>query len=184
MAESQQGNGGAKRSRTALWIILILIVVGAAAVFIVHNLGQYRLAQARSAADVLLATRTEELVKARAVSMARSMAVLSRQAMDTGQFEFLQESLDDLVREPGVLSITILDPDQIAIVATDRKVLGAAVTSADAAQAVSAQEPTISPGKIYFPIMGFTRRLGTLRLQYDPEATEFIGSSESPETAE
>lgn len=167
------------RSHKALWTIVVLVLLGAGSVFVVQQIGQWRLKQAREEARRVLEEQTEVLVQARAVAMARTAAVLSRQALELGKTEFLQESLDDLVREPGVLSFTVLDPDLIAVVATDRKVLGAVVNTPEATRAIAAQSPTILEGTVYMPIMGATHRLGTLRLEYDPQATELLGRAET-----
>jgi hypothetical protein len=173
---SQSKGSAPRKSHAALWTILILVVLGVVAVFVVHTLGQWRLNQAQDEADRILTARTELLVQSRAVAMARTAAVLSRQALELGQTEFLQESLDDLVRQPGIVSIAVFDPGLIAVVATDRKVLGAVVSTPEATRASTAQMPTIMEGTIYVPIMAATKRLGTLRLTYDPVATELLGS--------
>lgn len=166
-----------KKGHAALWTILILIVLGVGSAFVIYKIGEWRLDKAQAEADLILQERTAALVQSRAMAMARTAAVLSRQTLELGQTEFLQESLDDLVREPGLLSVTVFDPDRIAVVATDRKVLGAVVTTPEVNQAAVTQGPTILEGTVYIPIMGSTRRLGTLRLKYDPDATELLGEA-------
>lgn len=178
MNDSRKENAAPRKSHAALWTILILLVLGVGSAFVIYKFGEWRLERAQAEAERVLQERTRELVEARAVAMARTAAVLSRQSLEMGQTEFLQESLDDLVREPGILSITVFDPDRIAVVATDRKVLGAVVTTPEVNQASLVQTSTLLEGTVYFPVMASTRRLGTLRLQYDPSATELFGEAD------
>jgi hypothetical protein len=170
-----KGDGGEKRGgRAALWFILILLVVGAGATAYMWWRGETRLEIAELEAAETLTWRTEALVRARGAAMGQAIATLSRGYLEQGRTTLLQESYDELVRVPGILSLTIVNLELRAIVATDRKNLDAIMDSEENVQGAMAQRPTNIRGTSFFPIMGSVQRLGTLRVDYDPEGSGLL----------
>jgi hypothetical protein len=106
--------------------------------------------------------------------MGQAIATLSRGYLEQGRTTLLQESYDELVRVPGILSLTIVNLELRAIVATDRKNLDAIMDSEENVQGAMAQRPTNIRGTSFFPIMGSVQRLGTLRVDYDPEGSGLL----------
>jgi hypothetical protein len=108
------------------------------------------------------------LVQRSARSVARAVAVLSRDALAAGQYDAVQAAFDDLVQEPGLTSLTFFDATGQALVATDRKLLRSAAEDPADREALARSEITVGERAVYVPVMGFTDRLGTLRVGYDP----------------
>ncbi len=103
-------------------------------------------------------------------SIARTVAVLSRDPLAAGHYDAVQAAFDDLVQEPGLTSLSFFDADGIVEVATDRKMLRTTVEDQADREAMASPEIVVGERAIYVPVMSFTGRLGTLRVGYDPAA--------------
>jgi hypothetical protein len=114
----------------------------------------------------LAATRSALVVRG-ARSIARSAAVLSRDALAGGRYDAVQVAFDDLVQEPGLTSLTFFDPEGQALVATDRKILRSPAVDPADREALAKSEIAVDERAVYVPVMSFTDRLGTLRVGYD-----------------
>ncbi|HEV8636275.1 MAG TPA: hypothetical protein VG370_18795 [Chloroflexota bacterium] len=125
----------------------------------------HREAIARLEAE-LTATRSALVVRS-VRSVARALAVLSRDALAGRHYDAVQTAFDDLVQEPGLTSLTFFDPDGQALVATDRKILHASAEDPADREALARIEITVDARAVYVPVMSFTERLGTLRVGYD-----------------
>jgi hypothetical protein len=100
-------------------------------------------------------------------SVARALAVLSRDALAAGHHDAVQAAFDDLVQEPGLTSFTFFDPTGQALVATDRKILRSSTDDPADREALAKDDITVDQRAVYVPVMSFTDRLGTLRVGYD-----------------
>ncbi|HEY3082272.1 MAG TPA: hypothetical protein VGM69_20495 [Chloroflexota bacterium] len=124
----------------------------------------YQAAVARLEAE-LTATHSALVVRGTR-SIARSLAVASRDALAGRHYDAVQTAFDDLVQEPGLTSLTFFDPDGQVLVATDRKILRSSAEDPDR-EALAKSEITVDGRAVYVPVMSFTERLGTLRVGYD-----------------
>lgn len=119
-------------------------------------------------ARIRVTERTESLLGV----TAQSLGLAVREAAIVGDRERIQSYLDRLVQEPGVEGIAYAEGDSV-ILATDRSRIGASL-KALAPGAGAATSASVARGDdgwlVVVPITGLNARLGTLALEYNPEA--------------
>lgn len=196
VAEPGGGNGappGATRGRNfRIGVVAALIVaIGAVYVWKEVSVGQVRteLTAERDSlhrrALLAIEERTAELLRLSAVPL--GWAVRSGvQRRDLGAVEGF---LDEFVQEPGVRAAVVAGPGDSILVATDSNLRGRPFSAHFPGELLRLSEPGVSgpegPAGLYrvaVPILGPTRSLGVLVVEYVPEgALRLLPPSEEEE---
>ena len=143
--------------KVAAWTILVLLLLGAGTSYGIYFWGNLRLEK-----------ETRRLVSDHAKGVGESVAILSRDYLERGDTAALQDRVDEIVRRAGVQSLTVIDASLHAVVATDRKDLGARLSGDAVEKGVTAQGPLYGEDTHFLPVMASTKRLATLRVVFDP----------------
>lgn len=115
-----------------------------------------------------VAERTESLLGA----TAQALGLAVREAAIAGDRERLQAYLDQLVQEPGIQGLVYAEGDSV-ILATDRSLVGASLESIAPGAGAAASASVVhgdDAWRVAVPITGLNTRLGTLAMEYRPEA--------------
>lgn len=112
----------------------------------------------------------KDQIKLRAETVARTIAITSRQDVLNANYKDLQTYLSDVVGQRDISYIAIVTPDGVAVVHTNAKYKGEKLTGEPNAKADATQQPIvqdIESDKMYdaaVPVMGFTQKAAVVRV--------------------
>ncbi|MBN2399156.1 MAG: hypothetical protein JXI33_02315 [Candidatus Aminicenantes bacterium] len=160
------------------WVVIIVLLVAMGGMFLWKTIAEKKLRQEQTAQRQQWAEVTRQTITENARQFLRLAAIplvwAIRSEMLKENYEQINEFLIEFVKESHIKMILVATVDGTVVVATDKKLEGAAFSSLYPGGFLEKNETTVADdasGNIIIasPVMAFNRKLGIFFMVYEPE---------------